>query len=81
MSQDEKNKLSNYSYEYFITYTPDKNGLTQNSKEVTVADTGSSIAMEHLINLKVLIQVLRFTIFSCGCNASYNECRENKILL
>ena len=41
MSQDERNKLSNYSFEYFITYTPDKNGLTQNQQEVTVAsDTG-----------------------------------------
>ena len=33
MSQDENKKLSNYSYEYFITLTPDKNGMTQSAKK------------------------------------------------
>ena len=82
MSQDEKNKLSNYSYEYFITYTPDKNGLTQNQQEVTVAsDTGSSIAMDTSYKSQGGNSGTRFTIFSCGCNASYDECRENKSII
>ena len=82
MSQDEKNKLSNYSFEYFITYTPDKNGLTQNQQEVTVAsDTGSSIAMDTSYKSQGGNSGTRFTIFSCGCNASYNECRENKNII
>ena len=82
MSQDEKNKLSNYSFEYFITYTPDKNGLTQNQQEVTVAsDTGSSIAMDTSYKSQGGNSGTRFTIFSCGCNASYDECRENKSII
>ena len=82
MSQDEKNKLSSYSFEYFITYTPDKNGLTQNQQEVTVAsDTGSSIAMDTSYKSQGGNSGTRFTIFSCGCNASYDECRENKSII
>ena len=82
MSQDEKDKLSNYSFEYFITYTPDKNGLTQNQQEVTVAsDTGSSIAMDTSYKSQGGNSGTRFTIFSCGCNASYDECRENKSII
>ena len=82
MSQDEKNKLSNYSFEYFITYTPDKSGLTQNQQEVTVAsDTGSSIAMDTSYKSQGGNSGTRFTIFSCGCNASYDECRENKSII
>ena len=82
MSQDEKNKLSNYSFEYFITYTPDKSGLTQNQQEVTVAsDTGSSITMDTSYKSQGGNSGTRFTIFSCGCNASYDECRENKNII
>ena len=82
MSQDERNKLSNYSFEYFITYTPDKSGLTQNQQEVTVAsDTGSSIAMDTSYKSQGGNSGTRFTIFSCGCNASYNECKENKNII
>ena len=82
MSQDERNKLSNYIFEYFITYTPDKNGLTQNQQEVTVAsDTGSSIAMDTSYKSQGGNSGTRFTIFSCGCNASYNECKENKNII
>ena len=80
--RQERNKLSNYSYEYFITYTPDKNGLTQNQQEVTVAsDTGSSIAMDTSYKSQGGKSGTRFTIFSCGCNASYNECKENKNII
>ena len=82
MSQDERNKLSNFSFEYFITYTPDKSGLTQNQQEVTVAsDTGSSIAMDTSYKSQGGNSGTRFTIFSCGCNASYNECKENKNII
>ena len=79
MSQDERNKLSNYSFEYFITYTPDKNGLTQNQQEVTVAsDTGSSIAMDTSYKSQGGNSGTRFTIFSCGCNNAPDNCNVNK---
>jgi hypothetical protein len=32
-SQTEKERLSNFSYEYFITYSPDKNGLTNSPQK------------------------------------------------
>jgi Tfp pilus assembly protein PilX len=32
-SQIEKERLNNFSYEYFITYSPDKNGLTNNPQK------------------------------------------------
>ena len=81
MSQDERNKLSNYSYEYFITYTPDKSGSTLDKPIVTVAsDTGSSIAMDTSYKSQSNSGT-RFTIFSCGCNASFNECKENKNII
>ena len=81
-STDETKRLANYSYEYFITYTPDKSGLTQNQQEITVAsDTGSSIAMDTSYKSQGGNSGTRFTIFSCGCNASYDECRENKNII
>ena len=81
MSQDERNKLSNYSYEYFITYTPDKSGSTLDKPIVTVAsDTGSSIAMDTSYKSQSNSGT-RFTIFSSGCNASFNECKENKNII
>ena len=59
-----------------------KNRLTQNQQEVTVAsDTGSSITMDTSYKSQGGNSGTRFTIFSCGCNASYDECRENKNII
>ena len=33
VSDDEKTRLDNFSFEYFITYTPDYNGYTDNPKK------------------------------------------------
>ena len=38
VSGDEKKRLEKYSYEFFITYTPDQNGNTSTAKTKTVAN-------------------------------------------
>ena len=79
VSGDEQKILSKYSYEWFITQTPDTNGSTSYSppKTKTVAGTeGSSIAEGTSYKSGGTSTGTHYTIFSCGCNAAGSKCKQ-----
>ena len=76
VSGKEKERLEKYSYEYFITYTPDQNGNTSTTREKTVAaSTGSSITEGTSYKSSGTNTGTHYTIFSCGCNAVGSKCK------
>ena len=77
VSGDEKKRLEKYSYEFFITYTPDQNGNTSTTREKTVAaSTGSSITEGTSYKSSGTNMGTHYTIFSCGCNAAGSKCKQ-----
>ena len=77
VSGKEKERLEKYSYEYFITYTPDQNGNTSTAKTKTVAgSTGSSVAEGTSYKSGGTSTGTHYTIFSCGCNAAGSKCKQ-----
>ena len=79
VSGDEKKRLEKYSYEFFITYTPDQNGNTSTAKTKTVAgSTGSSVAEGTSYKSGGTSTGTHYTIFSCGCNDVRNQCKQGE---
>ena len=77
VSGDEKKRLEKYSYEFFITYTPDQDGNTSTAKTKTVAgSTGSSVAEGTTYKSGGTGTGTHYTIFSCGCNAAGSKCKQ-----
>lgn len=75
--KDEKERLKKFSYEFFITYTPDQNGNTSTAKTKTVAgSTGSSVAEGTTYKSGGTGTGTHYTIFSCGCNAAGSKCKQ-----
>jgi len=72
-SPDEQNRLAKYSYEFFITYTPDPNGntdpngnsLVPRTKQVT-GTVGSSIVESASYKTGGTSMATYYSIFSCG---------------
>ena len=72
-STDEQKRLAKYSYEFFITYTPDPNGntdpngnpLVPRTKQVT-GTVGSSIAESASYKTGGTSMATYYSIFSCG---------------
>ena len=52
-------RLSNYSFEYFIAYSPDSNGNNTIAKKKTGTNN------------------ILYTIYSCGCNKSKDNCNSS----
>ena len=67
VSGDEEDRLEKYTYEFFITNTPDASGDTsvQRKKAVEVS-TGSSVAEETAYKSGGTSTGTYYTIFSCG---------------
>ena len=66
-SADEQERLAKYSYEFFITYTPDINGETEEPRKKQVTGTvGSSITESTSYKAGVSSMATYYTIFSCG---------------
>ena len=79
VSGDEKKRLEKYSYEFFITYTPDGSGNTSTSKTKTVAgSTGSSVTEGTAYKSGGTSTGTHYTIFSCGCNNVRNKCKQGE---
>ena len=78
VSGDEKKRLEKYSYEFFITYTPDKDGDTSDDakrEKSVAASTGSSITEGTSYKSSGTNTGTHYTIFSCGCNAVGSKCK------
>ena len=66
-------KLSNFSYEYFITYTPDQNGNTQTAKTSTVSGTtGGDISEGTTYKDSGTSESVFYNIYSCGQDSESN---------
>ena len=76
VSDDEEERLKKFSYEYFITYTPDADGDTSKERESSVAaSAGSSITEGTSYKSSGTSTGTNFTIFSCGCNGN-DDCKQ-----
>ena len=78
-SSDETNRLKEYSYEYFITYTPDTNGQTSTATTKTVSGaSGGDISESSSYKSGTTGTVTYYTIYSCGCNAPASQCKSGE---
>ena len=76
INSDDK-KLEKYSYEYFITYTPDKDGKTTDPIEKTLATSeGTDVTVGTSYKSAGTDKGTLYTIYSCGCNDTFNDCNE-----
>ena len=73
-----ESKLSDYSYEYFITYTPDASGNTQTAITSTVSGTtGGDVSEGTTYKDSGNSTSTYYNIYSCGCDANKTSCDIN----
>ena len=73
-----ESKLSDYSYEFFITYTPDASGNTQNAIISTVSGaTGGDISQGTNYKNTGTSTATYYNVYSCGCDANKNSCNSD----
>ena len=78
-TDDELERLKKFSYEYFITYSPDVIGATNTAKTKTAAKSeGTSITVGTSYKASGTDTATYYTIYSCGCGNSKNKCDRNK---
>ena len=78
-TDDELERLKKFSYEYFITYSPDVIGATNTAKTKTAAKSeGTSITTDTSYKASGTDTATYYTIYSCGCGNSKNNCDRNK---
>ena len=78
-TSDELERLKKFSYEYFITYSPDVIGATNTAKTKTAAKSeGTSITVGTSYKASGTDTATYYTIYSCGCGNSKNNCDRNK---
>ena len=78
-TDDELERLKKFSYEYFITYSPDVIGATNTAKTKTAAKSeGTSITEGTSYKASGTATATYYTIHSCGCGNSKNNCDRNK---
>ena len=71
----DKEKLKEFSYEYFITYTPDASGNTQTPIIQTVSGaTGGDISQGTNYKNTGASTATFYNIYSCGCDADKLSC-------
>ncbi len=74
---EERERLSKYSYEYFVTYTPDSSGDTQEKLIASIASSsGTSVVKGTSYKDTTSDSGTRYTIYSCGCSDHYNSCKD-----
>ena len=78
-TSDELERLKKFSYEYFITYSPDVIGATNTAKTKTAAKSeGTSITEGTSYKASGTDTATYYTIYSCGCSDSKDNCDRNK---
>ena len=78
-TSDELERLKKFSYEYFITYSPDVIGATNTAKTKTAAKSeGTSITVGTSYKTSGTDTATYYTIYSCGCGNSKDNCDRNK---
>ena len=81
-SAQETKRLKNYSYEYFITYTPNASGNTSTPEHDGTASGVSEGDISETSSYKKGTTGTKryYTIYSCGCNASKDQCQTGNIV-
>ena len=78
-TDDELERLKKFSYEYYITYSPDVIGATNTAKTKTAAKSeGTSITEGTSYKASGTDTATYYTIYSCGCGNSKDNCDRNK---
>ena len=78
LSQDELKRFKKFSYEYFITFTPDVIGATNTAKTKTASSSeGTSITEGTTYKQTGTALATYYNIYSCGCNNSANNCNKD----
>tara|TARA_B110000285_G_scaffold233547_1_gene307678 strand:+ start:2001 stop:2624 length:624 start_codon:yes stop_codon:yes gene_type:complete len=81
-TNDEIERLKKFSYEYFITYTPNESGSPTKVLKSVSNTEGSSITEGTSYKSAGTKDATYFTIYSCGCNAAKEKCKsDNNIIV
>ena len=79
LSADERTKFQKVSYEYFITFTSNASGNTDNAKTKTSSESeGTSVTEGTQYKKASSDSATYYTIYSCGCNNAVNSCDRTK---
>ena len=79
-NKKELDRLKDYSYEYFITYTPAADGSTTTPISKTASGVSGGDISESSSYKSGTSEATYFTIYSCGCDASKNQCQTGNIV-
>ena len=81
-SREEKERLGKYSFEYFITYSPNASGVPTIKTKTVASTEGSSVTQGTAYKSAATSSATYYTIYSCGCNNTASSCRaQNNIII
>ena len=81
-SREEKERLGKYSFEYFITYSPNKSGVPTIKTKTVASTEGSSVTQGTAYKSAATSSATYYTIYSCGCNNTVSSCNaQNNIII
>ena len=81
-SNEEKERLEKYSFEYFITYSPNSSGVPTIKTKTVASTEGSSVTQGTAYKSAATSSATYYTIYSCGCNNTASSCRaQNNIII
>ena len=81
-SREEKERLGKYSFEYFITYSPNASGVPTIRTKTVASTEGSSVTQGTAYKSTATSSATYYTIYSCGCNNTVASCNaQNNIII
>ena len=81
-SREEKERLGKYSFEYFITYSPNASGVPTIKTKTVASTEGSSVTQGTAYKSAATSSATYYTIYSCGCNNTVASCNaQNNIII
>jgi Tfp pilus assembly protein PilX len=81
-SGDEAKRLSKFSFEYFITYSPNSSGVPTIKTKTVASTEGSSVTQGTAYKSAATSSATYYTIYSCGCNNTVASCNaQNNIII
>ena len=82
ISGKEKERLEKYSFEYFITYSPNASGVPTIKTKTVASTEGSSVTQGTAYKSAATSSATYYTIYSCGCNNTVASCNaQNNIII
>jgi type IV pilus assembly protein PilX len=81
-SREEKERLGKYSFEYFITYSPNASGVPTIKTKTVASTEGSSVTQGTAYKSTTTTSAIYYTIYSCGCDNTVASCNaQNNIII